>query len=210
MSLSTPLNCGPTVSAMSEPPRPPGEGNPDDPTSPYHPPPGGQSGYPPPFEPPTYGTPPPSYGPPPQQPPPSYGPPPQQPPPPYGGGGYSPYQGNNAAGDDRTWVLVAHFGGAAGALVGGGTLGWVAPLIAMMTRGPQSPYVRAEAVKALNFQLILSIIAVVCYVLSGCLLITWLISIAAMVAGIVFGVIAGARANNGQHYDYPFNPSLVK
>ena len=32
--------------------------------------------------------------------------------------------------EDKTWTLVAHFGGAAGALVGVGPLGFVAPLIA--------------------------------------------------------------------------------
>jgi hypothetical protein len=192
---------------MSEPPRPPGEGNPDDPTSPYHPPPGGPQ-YPPPGGqqyPPPGGQPPP-YNPPPygQQPP--YGQPPQQPP--YGGG-YGPVPGNSGAGDDRTWLLVAHFGGAAGALVGAGTLGWIAPLVAMLSRGPQSPYVRAEAVKALNFQLVISIVAVVCWVLS-CLVITWLIAIVATILGILFGVIAGAKASNGEQYNYPFNVSLVK
>lgn len=175
---------------MTEPPRPPGEGSPDEPTSPYTPPPAG--GYPPPG---SYPPPPPPYG----------GQAPYGGQPPYGSG----YPGNNAAGDDRTWLLVAHFGGAAGALVGGGTLGWIAPLAAMLARGPQSPFVRAEAVKALNFQLIISIVSLVCWVLS-CLVITWLIALIAMILGIVFGVIAGAKASNGEAYNYPFNVSIVK
>jgi uncharacterized Tic20 family protein len=188
---------------MSEPPRPPGDGTPDDPTSPYHPPAGG--GYPPPggaYPPP--GSPPPPYNPPPYNQPP-YNPPPQTP---YGGG-YGSYPGNNAGGEDRTWLLVAHFGGAAGALIGGGTLGWIAPLVSMMSRGPQSPYVRAESVKALNFQLVMSIVAVVCWAL-GCLIITWVVAVAAMIMGIVFGVIAGAKAANGESYNYPLNISIVK
>jgi uncharacterized Tic20 family protein len=172
---------------------------PDEPTSPYNPPPPGgypppPGGYPPP-PPPPYGNQPPPYG----NQPPQYG---GQPP--YGG-----YPGNNAAGEDRTWLLVAHFGGAAGALIGGGTLGWIAPLVAMMSRGPQSPHVRAEAVKALNFQLVISIVSLVCWVLS-CLVITWLIAVVAMILGIVFGVIAGAKAGNGEGYNYPFNVSIVK
>jgi len=175
---------------------------PDEPTSPYNPPPPG--GYPPPPPPPPYGNQPP-YGAP--QPPP-YGGPPQYGPqngPQYGG--YHP--GNNAAGEDRTWLLVAHFGGAAGALIAGGTLGWVAPLIAMVSRGPQSPQVRAEAVKALNFQLIIAIVAVVCWVLSF-LVITILIGVAATIAGIVFGIIAGAKASNGEPAGYPLNATIVK
>jgi uncharacterized Tic20 family protein len=201
MSFSTTLNCGPTVSAMTEPPRPPGEDNPDDPTRPAYPPAGNEPPYgsvPPPPPPPPYG----GY----QQQPPGYGPPPGYVPPP--GYGQQPY-GGQPGNDDRTWVLVAHFGGAAGMLVGGGTLGWVAPLVALLARGQQSPYVRAEAVKALNFQLVLSIIAVVCWVLS-CLVITWLIAIAAIIVGIIYGVIAGAKAANGEPFNYPFNFSLIK
>ncbi|MFI6075771.1 DUF4870 domain-containing protein [Actinoplanes sp. NPDC051343] len=191
---------------MSEPPRPPGNGMPDEPTSPYNPPPAG--GYPPPPPPPPYGSPPP-YG---NQPPP-YGS--QSPPyggqqPPYGGQPqYGGYPGNNAAGEDRTWLLVAHFGGAAGALISGGTLGWIAPLIAMLSRGPQSPHVRAEAVKALNFQLVIAIVAVVCWLLSF-LIITILVGVAATILGIVFGVIAGAKAANGEGYNYPLNVTIVK
>jgi uncharacterized protein len=170
---------------------------PDEPTSPYNPPPGG---YPPPPPPPPYGGQPPFGA---NQPPYTGGQPP------YGGGGYGNHPGNNAAGEDRTWLLVAHFGGAAGALIGGGTLGWIAPLVSMLSRGPQSPFVRAESVKALNFQLVMSIIAVVCWVLA-CLVITWLIAVAAMIMGIVFGIIGGVKANNGESYDYPFNISIIK
>src|SRR5690349_18917832 len=67
--------CGPTVSAMTEPPRPPGEGNPSDPTRPINPYPGNDPGSAPP-PPPAYGSPqPPSYG---------------TPPPTSGAGGYPP------------------------------------------------------------------------------------------------------------------------
>jgi len=104
---------------------------------------------------------------------------------------------------------VAHVGGAGGMLIGGGTLGWVAPLVAMLARGSQSPFVRAEAVKALNFQLLLSIIATACWLLF-CLVVTPVIATAAMVLGIIFGVIAGVKANNGEPYNYPFNISIVK
>jgi uncharacterized Tic20 family protein len=205
MLLSTVLSCGLTVSAMTEPPRPPGNGIPDEPTSGSTPPP------PPPYaapEAPGYGTPPPpagGYAPPPGygQPPggaPQFGAPPQ-----YGYGAQQP----GSTTDDKTWVLVAHFGGAAGAFVGGGTLGWVAPLIAMLSRGNQSPWVRAEAVKALNFQLLWSIIAVVCWVLACAVIGAFLAPIAALIA-IIFGVIAGVKASNGEPYNYPMTVQIIK
>ena len=194
---------------MTEPPRPPGEGNPyaaNDPTSgstppPSSPPPPPPGGYaPPPAG--GYGPPPGGYNQPPggYPPPGGYNPPPQQ----YG---YGPQPGGST--DDRTWILVAHFGGAAGAFLGGGCAGWIAPLIALLARGNQSPAVRAEAVKALNFQLLWSIIALVGWVLT-CIVIGIFVGIAATIVAIVFGVIAGVKASNNEPYNYPMSVQIIK
>lgn len=224
---------------MTEPPRPPGEGNANDPTTPFNPyaandptsgstpppPPAGGYAPPPSYPPPPtsggggYGPPPSSgggYGPPPSSggaygPPPSsgggYGPPPggyNQPPPGYG------YGGAPAAGqDDKTWIAVAHFGGAAGAFISGGVAGWIAPLVAYLARGQQSPAVRAESVKALNFQILWSIIGLVGWI-TACIIIGWLAVAAAWIIGTVFGVIAGAKANNNESYNYPMTVSIIK
>ncbi|GAA3960840.1 hypothetical protein Aau02nite_39390 [Amorphoplanes auranticolor] len=232
---------------MTEPPRPPGEGNPSDPTAPLNPYPGNDpnSGSAPP---PAYGSPqPPAYGTPPQQPP-TYGTPPPTsgaggygPPPSSGAGGYGPPPGSGAGGygpppggtpygppgaygqqpggyppggyapgnDDKTWILVAHFGGAAGAFLGGGCSGWIAPLVALLAKGNQSPAVRAEAVKALNFQILWSIIAVVGWVLT-CIVIGFFVGIAAWAIATIFGIVAGVKANNNEPYNYPMTVSLIK
>jgi uncharacterized Tic20 family protein len=237
MLLSPLLSCGPTVLLMTEPPRPPGEGNPSDPTAPFNPYSGNEptpESAPPP--PPAYGAPqPPAYG---SPQPPAYGSPPPgsgaggyAPPPSSGAGGYPPPPGSgapppqygapqygapqygqpapNAAQEDKTWILVAHFGGAAGALIGGGTLGWIAPLVAMLARGQQSPFVRSEAIKALNFQILWSIIAVVCWVLTCIVIGAFLAPIAALIA-IIFGVIAGVKASNNEPYNYPMSYNFIK
>jgi uncharacterized Tic20 family protein len=104
---------------------------------------------------------------------------------------------------------VAHFGGAAGMFLGGGVLGWLAPLIALLARGNQSPTARAHAVAALNFQLLWSVIALVGWILT-CVLIGVLIGLAAMVIGIIFGIIAGLKANEGQLYRYPMSINFIK
>jgi uncharacterized Tic20 family protein len=226
---------------MTEPPRPPGEGNPNDPTAPFHPPggndpaagstppppdsgaggyappPGGYSpppgGYPPAPDsgaggyapPPTSGYPPPpdsgagAYAPPPTS---GYPPPPGYPPPQYG---YSaPHQQ-----DDKTWILAAHFGGAAGALLGGGMAGWVVPLVALLGRGDRSPVVRAESVKALNFQILWSLIALIGWA-TTCIGIGVFILGAASIIAIVFGIIAGVKASNNEPYNYPLTVQLIK
>ncbi|GAA4713701.1 DUF4870 domain-containing protein [Phytohabitans rumicis] len=166
--------------ADTPPPPPPGTG--------YPPPAGG--GYPPP---PGGGYPPPGY--PPQGPPGGY----------YGGPAPAGYANN----EEKTWALVAHFGGAAGAFVGGGTLGWVGPLVALLAKGNQSPTVRAHAIAALNFQLLWSIITVVCWILV-CALIGFILAPAAMIIAIVFGIIGGVKANDGQLYNYPMSVSIIK
>ncbi|WP_250009166.1 DUF4870 domain-containing protein [Actinoplanes sp. M2I2] len=221
---------------MTEPPRPPGEGNANDPTRPFNPyaandpasgstppppPPYGTpssgSGYgapQPPASGPGYGAPPPTsgpgYGEPPVSGPGGYGGPPPgygTPPPQYGyqqpGFGASPAQ------DDKTWILVAHFGGALGAFLGGGLGGWIAPLIALLAKGNQSPVVRAESVKALNFQIVWSIVGIIGWA-TACLVIGFvIIPIAALIA-IIFGVIAGLKALNNEPYKYPMTINLIK
>jgi uncharacterized protein len=137
-------------------------------------------------------------------------PPPGGYPPPgaYPPGPASPPLGYPSA-EDKTWALVAHFGGALGMFVGAGTGGWVPPLIALLVQGNKSPVARAHAVAALNFQLLWSIVGVVSWILV-CILIGFIGVAAASIIGIVFGIIAGLRANEGQLYKYPMSVSLIK
>lgn len=169
------------------------------------------SGYAPPTSGPSYSAPPPppsgGYAPPPSG---GYAPPPGGSYPP--GGGYQPGPATPppgyASSDDKTWALIAHFGGALGMFIGGGVLGFVAPLIAYAVKGNQSPTVRAHAVAALNFQILWSIIGLVGWIISC---VTFgLVAVAAMIVGIIFGIIAGIKANEGQLYQYPMSLSIVK
>jgi uncharacterized Tic20 family protein len=170
------------------------------------------SGFPPPPSGEQYAPPPPAGG--------SYGPPPggyPPPPPPPPGGGYAPSPGGYQAGpapigyansDEKTFALVAHFGGAAGALISLGVLGFVGPLIAYLAKGQQSPAVRAHAVAALNFQALWSIIAFVMALWSWCLL--FIPSLIVMALQIIFGIMAGMKANEGQLYKYPMSVTFLK
>ncbi|MBU2669750.1 DUF4870 domain-containing protein [Actinoplanes bogorensis] len=212
---------------MTEPPRPPGEGNPHDPTAPFNPyaandPSSGSTPPPPPpygapsSGGPGYGAPPPTsgggYGAPPPTSGGGYGTPPpqygyqQQPPQGYGPG---PGYGGGQTADDKTWIQIAHFGGALGAFVGGGLGGWIVPLIAMMAKGQQSPAVRAEAVKALNFQIVWSIVGIIGWA-TTCIAIGFAIFPIAALIAIIFGVIAGVKATNGEPYNYPMTINLIK
>lgn len=111
--------------------------------------------------------------------------------------------------EDKTWALVAHFGGAVGMFIGGGVLGWVAPLIALLVQGSKSPTARAHAVNALNFQLLWSIVGLVGWI-TLCFIIGAIILPLASIFAIVMGIVAGIKANDGQLYKYPAAPSMIK
>jgi len=144
-------------------------------------------------------------------PPPAAGPPPP-------GTGYSsvpPSFGGNVApvgyanSDEKMWAMIAHFGGAGAAFISGGWLGWVPPLIAMLVKGNESPTVRAHAVAALNFQGLWTVIAIVGYI-TICLFIGFLIFPIAILLMVIFGIIAGVKANEGTLYKYPASPNIIK
>jgi uncharacterized Tic20 family protein len=217
---------------MTEPPRPPGDGNPSDPTRPLNPYPGNDptsgSAPPPSYgspQPPTYGSPPPTsgaggYAPPPSSGAGGYGPPPSSgaggygPPPTSGAGGYGPPPGGAygayggapsgyATSDEKTWALIAHFGGI--------LIGFIAPLISLLVKGNESPTVRAHSVEALNFQITWGIATIIASVLGVCTLgILFFLPLVTWVVIIVFSIIAGMKANEGQLYRYPMTWRIVK
>lgn len=126
-----------------------------------------------------------------------------------------------ASADEKNWALIAHFGGAVGALFGG-VLAVVAPLVAYLVKGKESPTVRAHSLAALNFQIVVSGVAVILLFLRACaavmpsgleLLLGVLLSLAQFavaVGGIVFGIIAGLKANEGVLYKYPLPWTFIK
>lgn len=96
-------------------------------------------------------------------------------------------------------------------VVGGGLLGWVAPLIANMTRGQQSPVVRAHAVAALNFQLTWAVVGLLSWVLTAITCgILFFVPMLVWLVPLIFGIIGGVKANEGVLYRYPMSYSFIK
>jgi uncharacterized protein len=126
--------------------------------------------------------------------------------------------------DDRTWALIAHFGGAAGTFISFGPLGFVAPLVAYVAQGQRSPVVRAHAVSALNFFIPVSAAGVALFIVrwfAGVVFggsplwgpvngLLGLVQAAVWIIGIVFGIVAGVRANEGRPYRYPISLPIMK
>jgi uncharacterized Tic20 family protein len=112
--------------------------------------------------------------------------------------------------DDKTWALIAHFGG---------VVGPVPALIAFLVKGKLSPTVRAHSLAALNFQIVVAAAWIILVVVSGCggfflpSILSYLLSLAATgawIVGVVFAIIAGMKANQGQLYRYPLQIQLIK
>ena len=204
---------------MTEPPRPPG----DDPAAQNYPYPSndpapGSPPPPPPYgspQPPTYGSPPPTsgaggYAPPPSSGAGGYAPPPGPgyggPPPGYGtpyGAPGGPAPVGYANNDEKTWALIAHFGGI--------LVGFIAPLIALLAKGNESPTVKAHSVEALNFQITWGVATIVASILAVCTFgILFFAPIVTWIVVIVFSIIGGMKANEGTLYHYPMTYRIVK
>lgn len=169
---------------------------------------------------------PPGYG---QQPPgagepPGYG---QQPPghgaqPPGQPGGY----GHPASGlpldpaQQRQWAMWAHLSGLAASLLGSLfgvvlVLGFVGPLVIFLIYRDRAPFVREQALEALNFQILVGVIGVVALVatvftLGIGLIITAPLMVVVGIAALVFVIMAAIASNRGENYRYPINWRVVK
>ena len=114
----------------------------------------------------------------------------------------------------RTWNMLCHLSALAGFIIPFGNI--LGPLIIWQIKKNEFPSVEVHGKAALNFQITVAIAALagvaVAVVLSffcvGYLLFPLVMLIG--LAGLVFAVIAGIKANNGEDYKYPWSLELVK
>jgi uncharacterized Tic20 family protein len=98
--------------------------------------------------------------------------------------------------DERTWALTAHLGGI--------FFSFAAPLFVLLAKGNESPTVRAHAIEALNFQITWGAVLIVTSIVGVCSFGTLaFLPLIAWAIVIVFSIIGGTRANQGQVYRYP-------
>ncbi|HEU0214371.1 MAG TPA: DUF4870 domain-containing protein [Jiangellaceae bacterium] len=107
--------------------------------------------------------------------------------------------------EDRNWAVGAHLSAFLAAYI---ALGFLGPLVVMLIRGDRSPYVRAHAVEALNFNLTVLIYVVICVVLA--LLLIGFLLLAGLAVLYLVAVISGAiAASQGRAYRYPLTIRFV-
>lgn len=108
--------------------------------------------------------------------------------------------------DDRNWAVGAHVGSI---VTAGFALGLVAPLVVLLVRGPQSPWVRRHAVESLNFQLNAAVLTVV-FALLMFVLIGFVLLPLYGVFYLVCVVLGTTAASQGREFRYPATLRLVR
>jgi uncharacterized protein len=114
----------------------------------------------------------------------------------------------------RTWNMFCHLSALAGYVIPFGTV--IGPLLVWQIKKNEFPSVDEHGKAALNFQLTVLIALVVSgaaavllsFVCIGFILIPVVIGIA--LCGLIFAIIAGIKANNGEAYRYPWSLTLIK
>jgi uncharacterized protein len=106
---------------------------------------------------------------------------------------------------ERNWAMGAHLSAFAAAYL---ALGFLGPLIMMLTVGNRSPFVRRHAVEALNFNL-----SWLLYIVVAGILVWLLVGIPLLillgVAYLVLVVLAAIEASGGREYRYPLTIRIV-
>ncbi|HJX19555.1 MAG TPA: DUF4870 domain-containing protein [Steroidobacteraceae bacterium] len=120
----------------------------------------------------------------------------------------SPASGAAPTENERTWGMLAHLSALVGLVIPliGNVLG---PLGVSIARADQSAFVAAHAKEALNFNISVTLAAVVCGLLM-LVFIGFLLGSALFIAWLVMTLIAAIKASEGVAYRYPFSLRLVK
>ncbi|MEL6651401.1 MAG: DUF4870 domain-containing protein [Bacteroidota bacterium] len=109
--------------------------------------------------------------------------------------------------DEKTWGMLVHLSSLSGFFLGAGWI--IAPLIIYLVKKDEMPYVAEEGKKALNFQLSMLILSIISGILT-ILLVGFIGLLAVFIMQIIFPIIAGLRARDGEDYRYPLTYDFIR
>ena len=108
--------------------------------------------------------------------------------------------------EERKWAMFAHIGTFSSMFVPLGNI--IAPIVIWQMKKNESSFVVEQAKESLNFQITLMIYSIVsillCFIIIGFFLIFALI-----IFGLIIVIVAGVKANDGEHYRYPMTLRLI-
>lgn len=121
--------------------------------------------------------------------------------------------------EERQWAMFAHLSALLGGIVTAGwagSAGWfLGPLIIWQMKKDTMPFVSDQAKEALNFNILVSAIFLILWILTFVtlgigILLTGPLMLIIGIAALVFVIIAAIKANQGIAYRYPVNFRFIK
>jgi uncharacterized Tic20 family protein len=142
-------------------------------------------------------------------------PPPIEPPPPVVPPAAAPTPSPNPEAQARTWDMLCHLSALTGYIgVPFGNI--IGPLLVWQIQKDKFPTTHLHGKAALNFQITVTLaglVAAAVFFVGSFFCVGWLllpVVILVGLAGLIFPIIAGIKANNGEAYQYPWSIEFVK
>ncbi|UAL28364.1 DUF4870 domain-containing protein [Nocardioides rotundus] len=123
-------------------------------------------------------------------------------------GGYA--QPTMSPSEERTWGMLSHLIAIAAMVLSMGLLGFVASLVVYLVYKDRGPFVRAHAANSLNVQLTMLFWLILSLPLILLLGLGLLVMIAAPIVAFVLHLIGAIKASNGEWWDPPLTPRMVR
>lgn len=109
--------------------------------------------------------------------------------------------------EERQMGMFLHLSGLAFALIF--PIGLVAPILLWQTQKEKMPALDAHGKMAANWMISATIYGVVSFILAF-VLIGFLTGLAVWLMAIIFPIIGGIKANNGEFWEYPLTIKFIK
>ena len=109
--------------------------------------------------------------------------------------------------EERKWAMFAHIGTFSSMFVPLGNI--IAPIVIWQMKKNESPFVVEQAKESLNFQVTLMIYGLISFLLIF-IIIGFFLIFALVIFGLIIVIVAGVKANEGEHYRYPMTLRLIK
>ena len=113
---------------------------------------------------------------------------------------------NDISPEEKTWGMLAHLSSLSGLIIPLGSL--LGPLIVWLVKRDTMPFVADQGKEALNFNITVTIAAIVSGILT-LVLIGFLLLAVVAVGWLVLTILATIEANKGEAYRYPFTLRLI-
>ena len=109
--------------------------------------------------------------------------------------------------DAKQWAMLTHLAAFAAFLIPFGNI--IGPLLVWQLKKDLGPFVERNGKEALNFQITITIVALVCTMLMFALVGFILLPVLGLY-WLILTIIAGVKANDGLAYRYPLTIRFIK